>query len=214
MEQHRAIWGVGGQSQRRGAESSSRTSEVHSTCAGTTGTFRAIDAPPPSLPRQYHPSHLATMSTPFTSHGHHPTTQPQKPTSNPGLPTSYRYKVSWVVPYARTQCRPLYAGLARGRSLPSYRYKAKLGNFRARAQSSHYPKTVVIRAKAIDTSKLSLLNKLRIITTLELGCGAMVSGNPERCQEIKGDLHVKVRPHCPHARMEMSAIDDGLLAKP
>ena len=55
-----------------------------------------------------------------------------------------------------------------------------------------------VRAKAITTSELSLFIKFERITALERGQGATDDNNPEGCQGIKGNLHVKVSFDNPH----------------
>ncbi|GFY89587.1 plant U-box 26 [Actinidia rufa] len=104
-----------------------------------------------------------------------------------GTPDGYCYTVNSAVPYSRTRYKPLYTGLAR------VEISAKL-SLQSKAQGTSAPKL-----------------------------GAVITGdnypqwpaaNPEMCQETKGDLHVRVPLDSPHARMETSAVNDGLLAKP
>ena len=66
-------------------------------------------------------------------------------------------------------------------------------------------KTSHIRAKATPTLELSLLSKLSKVIKLKLGRGTITGGNPERCQETEGNLHVEVSFDNPHIRMETSA---------
>ncbi|GFS40391.1 hypothetical protein Acr_00g0068270 [Actinidia rufa] len=84
-----------------------------------------------------------------------------------------------------------------------FRYASKLrGDLSTLELRAVIAEEIIVRAKALVASELSLFSKLGIITALKLGRGAMAADDPEGCQETEGDLHVRVPPDSPHARME------------
>ena len=71
--------------------------------------------------------------------------------------------------------------LARAEASAKLSLFSKLGSPPHRSLVQLRPMTTVIRAEAIVNIELSLLSKLRAITALELGSGAMAGSNPKGC---------------------------------
>ncbi|GFZ18812.1 hypothetical protein Acr_27g0005510 [Actinidia rufa] len=76
------------------------------------------------------------------------------------------------------------------------------------------PNTDTVRAKATVIFELSLFRKFGGVTAPEFEREAMVSGDPEGCQEIESNLHVETSSDSPMTASRRQQHDDRLPARP